>query len=136
SVDISSMVSGGIPPYVFQWSTGAKTPSITVSPLVTTVYYVTVTDNGGNQGVSVSGSVTVNVETPYQMNCNDHIQVSLDELCHAELEPDLLLEGALSITGAYTLNVYTVLVLNAYVNASGAGDIGETFDFEVFNPCG
>lgn len=136
SVDISPMVSGGIPPYVFQWSTGATTPSITVSPLVTTVYSVTVTDNGGNQGVSVSGSVTVNVETPYQMNCNDHIQVSLDELCYAELEPDMLLEGALSITGGYTINVYTVPGRNAHGNAFGAGDIGETFDFEVFNPCG
>lgn len=32
----------------YLWSTGATTPSITVSPIVTTTYYLTVTDANGN----------------------------------------------------------------------------------------
>lgn len=41
--------SGGI---VFQWSTGSTNPEITVSPSVTTIYRVTVTDQNGCTGTS------------------------------------------------------------------------------------
>lgn len=136
SVTLTPFVFGGIPPYVFNWSTGATTSSITVSPASTATYSVTVTDNGGIQGVSVSRSVTVFVETPFQMSCNDHIQVSLDEECAAVLEPDMLLEGSLSRLGGYTIEVFTIPGNNKHPNEFDATDIGQTFQFQVFNICG
>lgn len=47
--------TGGISPYTYQWNTGATSSDITVSPSLTTNYYVTVTDSHGctsNTGIS------------------------------------------------------------------------------------
>jgi alpha-tubulin suppressor-like RCC1 family protein len=44
---LSGSVSGGIPPYKYLWSTGAKTASINVCPTVTTTYTIRVTDAAG-----------------------------------------------------------------------------------------
>ncbi|MFN0275901.1 MAG: T9SS type A sorting domain-containing protein [Chitinophagales bacterium] len=48
SVTINGTASGGTAPYTYSWSTGATTPSITVSPIVSTTYTLTVTDALGN----------------------------------------------------------------------------------------
>lgn len=47
SVNLAANVSGGVSPYTFLWSNGANTSGILVSPLSTTVFTVTVTDNNG-----------------------------------------------------------------------------------------
>lgn len=49
------------PGTVYLWSTGANTPSITVTPLTTTTYTVTTTNGGGCTGVQ---SVTLTVNAP------------------------------------------------------------------------
>lgn len=47
SVTLSGSGNGSMPPYSYQWSNGATTASITVSPVVTTNYTLTVTDARG-----------------------------------------------------------------------------------------
>jgi gliding motility-associated-like protein len=59
-ITINAAVSGGVEPYSYQWSNSATTPSITVSPTVTTSYIVTVTDPCG----SPAGTDTVTVFLP------------------------------------------------------------------------
>jgi hypothetical protein len=55
---ISANVVGGTG-FTYNWSNGATTPSITVTPIATTQYQVTVTNNNGCTGTS-SRTVTVN----------------------------------------------------------------------------
>ncbi len=59
TVALSVTVTGGIPGYSYSWDNGQNTQSISVTPLVTTTYTVTVTDTCGNQ--SIIESVTVNL---------------------------------------------------------------------------
>lgn len=56
SVDLDLSVSGGSGSYTYLWSTGATTQDITVTPAVTTVYSVTVTD-------TISGDIAVATKT-------------------------------------------------------------------------
>lgn len=55
---------GGTPPYTYNWSNGSTVSNPVVSPVTTTLYYVTVTDSKGctsvdSVRVSLNGSVTV-----------------------------------------------------------------------------
>ena len=59
-ITINPVVTGGVEPYNYLWSNNATTPSITVSPTVTTSYIVTVTDPCG----SPAGTDTVTVFLP------------------------------------------------------------------------
>lgn len=59
-ITINPVVTGGVEPYSYIWSTGAQTPSITVSPTVTTTYVVAVSDPCG----SPTGFDTVTVFLP------------------------------------------------------------------------
>lgn len=136
TTEITAFVSGGLPPYIFLWSNGQTTPSIRVSPSATTTYSVTVTDNGGVGGVSESASVTVNVERPYQMSCNDHIQVSLNDQCQASLNADMILEGGAANTSIFTIEVRTIPGNLIHPNAFDVNDIGKTFQAQVYNVCG
>lgn len=52
-------------PYNIQWSNGATTDTVTVSPSITTTYTVTVTDASGCQGIA---QVTINVTGALQVN--------------------------------------------------------------------
>ncbi len=60
SVNITAVVSSGTPPYVFTWSNGQNGNNITVSPIVSTTYTVTVTDA---HGCSSTDQVAVTVNT-------------------------------------------------------------------------
>ena len=71
---IPTVTACGTPTYL--WSTGATTPSITVSPATTTTYSVTLTDANGH---SATDEVTVNVIDVRCGNKNDKIMV-----CHKE----------------------------------------------------
>ncbi|MGE5354996.1 MAG: SdrD B-like domain-containing protein [Deltaproteobacteria bacterium] len=44
SLIINPLITGGLPPYSFIWSNGSSTSSIKVSPDITTIYSVTVSD--------------------------------------------------------------------------------------------
>ena len=60
SLTLQANVSGGTGPYSYSWSTGATTSSITVSPIATTNYSVSVQDQNGCPG-SGAATKTVNV---------------------------------------------------------------------------
>ncbi len=59
AVTVSANATGG-GPFTYLWSTGATTPTITVSPAVTTTYSVVVKDVCLNSAPSSSVTVTVN----------------------------------------------------------------------------
>lgn len=61
AVSFSPVVSGGLAPLNFVWSTGDVIPTITVYPQDTTIYTLTVTDSCG---VTVSDQAQVNVYYP------------------------------------------------------------------------
>jgi predicted outer membrane repeat protein len=48
AIQLVSQASGGTPPYMFTWSTGATTPNIFVSPSQATLYRITLTDAAGD----------------------------------------------------------------------------------------
>ena len=58
SLMLQANVSGGTGPYTYNWSTGATTSSVTVSPTSTTTYSLAVKDQNGCPG---SATKTVNV---------------------------------------------------------------------------
>ena len=79
SAELIPIITGGTGNYIgWQWSTGATTPTITVGPLVSTTYFVTVTDDLGCTGtgeveLEVKNPVTFNIEpNPIEM-CRDGI---------------------------------------------------------------
>ena len=74
SLMLQANVSGGTGPYSYNWSTGATTSSITVSPVVTTTYSLSVRDQNGCPG---SATKTVNVVNVSGGNKGDKIVV-----CH------------------------------------------------------
>jgi large repetitive protein len=57
----TASVTGGTPPYLFSWSSGATVSSITVSPVTSAIYTLTITDRNG---CSASSPVIVNVAPP------------------------------------------------------------------------
>jgi len=59
--NLFSNSSGGTAPYTYLWSNTSVTQNISVSPIITTNYTVTVTDNNG---CSITGTTTVNVNPP------------------------------------------------------------------------
>ena len=74
SLTLQSNVSGGTGPYSYTWSNSATTSSITVSPVLTTTYSLTVRDQNGCPG---SAAKTVNVVDISGGNKGDKIIV-----CH------------------------------------------------------
>lgn len=58
-VVLAPTITGGNPPYTYQWSSGEVTPSITVAPDETTTYTLTVIDSCNIQEVSVDMEVEV-----------------------------------------------------------------------------
>ena len=74
SLMLQSNVSGGTGPYSYNWSNGATTSSITVSPAATTTYSLSVQDQNGCLGSAIK---TVNVVDISGGNKGDKIVV-----CH------------------------------------------------------
>ena len=67
-------ITGGTGYYTYEWSTGENTPEITVSPVETTTYTLTVTDEND---CSVTRAITVNVTDVSCGNNGDKVQI-----CH------------------------------------------------------
>ena len=82
SITLTVQASGGSGSYIYSWSNGETTPSITVSPTSTTVYTVTVTDDKGCQ-VTASKEIIVQ-----NINCNYHKVY----MCHVTGNPDHLVD--------------------------------------------
>jgi hypothetical protein len=70
---ISSTVSGGNPPYFYQWSNGETTPGIAVAPPVESSFTVTVTDSCGfvQQVASITVPASVSAPSPEVSTSND-----------------------------------------------------------------
>jgi len=67
--------SGGNPAYFHVWSTGETTSFINVNPLVTTTYYVTVTDECGYQSVYDSIEVVIPINPPLLLEVSNDTSV-------------------------------------------------------------
>ena len=75
SLNLIATPSGGNPAYFHSWSTGATTSYISASPLATTTYYVTVTDECGSQSVYDSIEVVIPVNPPLLLEVSNDTSV-------------------------------------------------------------
>lgn len=66
-------ITGGGGPYSYSWSTGETTPTIAVSPISTTTYTCTVTDNCLNQTSTDQGTVSIPVYPPIVLTVTPNI---------------------------------------------------------------
>ena len=77
STTLAAALTGGQSPFQYLWSTTETSASITVSPTITTVYSVTVTDD---IGCVITDDITVNVDaspevlTMYEVNDAGFVQ--------------------------------------------------------------
>ena len=96
-VTISANVSHGNPGYNYLWNTGETTATISVSPLVTTDYTVTVTDTCGQVTDGVL-TVTVPIFTPINVQTSNDTTINCANL-------DVILSASSSGGGAnHTIN--------------------------------
>ena len=65
---LSALVTGGLPDYTYVWSSGGTESAEAVSPGVTSTFTVTVTDACIGDAISGSGTVTVPVYPPMDIN--------------------------------------------------------------------
>ncbi|MBL7952591.1 MAG: choice-of-anchor L domain-containing protein [Flavobacteriales bacterium] len=72
---LDPQIGGGVGYYGYQWSTGETTPTITVSPEVTTTYDLTVTDGCSVEPISGSFTVTLPVYDPLEVVVSPDIQI-------------------------------------------------------------
>ncbi|MBI3134788.1 MAG: choice-of-anchor L domain-containing protein [Bacteroidetes bacterium] len=63
-IAIDATVTGGLPPYLYSWSTSETTEDIVVSPAATTTYTLTATDACLGVPANGSGTITVPVYPP------------------------------------------------------------------------
>ena len=78
SVTLNPVISGGNGNYIYTWSTGSTTSSITVSPAITTNYTLHVIDEFGCEAAVSTATVTV----------NDSLNISIDStiyICAGEV---------------------------------------------------
>lgn len=68
SITLQAMVSGGAAPFSYSWSNGLTTRSISVSPLITTTYFVTVTDAAGQTSLASKEIKAVDVRCGNKMD--------------------------------------------------------------------
>lgn len=103
TANLSAAATGGSPPYLFVWSSGDSTQSVTVSPVQTTTYTVTVYDSLNN---SASDSVKVTVvdvrcgpRNEKVMVCHNGFVICVDEhavpahLAHGDVLGNCIVTG-------------------------------------------
>ncbi len=95
-IELLSFPSGGVGPYTYNWSTGATTSTILVSPTTTTTYSLTITDNCLLQSATASVTVTVPVYAPISLT----VTPDITEIC--PYLNDTLTVTATGGTGIYT----------------------------------
>ncbi|MFA5575017.1 MAG: choice-of-anchor L domain-containing protein [Brumimicrobium sp.] len=72
-IELIPTATGGGGEYSYLWSTGETTPTINVSPSVTTTYTVSVTDECLNETATTSAEVTVPVYDPITLDITEDI---------------------------------------------------------------
>ena len=73
NVVLSTSISGGLGPFSYLWNTGAQTPTINFTPLVSGSYSVEVSGTCSNQPSSANIMVTVPVFQPLTISVNNDI---------------------------------------------------------------
>jgi gliding motility-associated-like protein len=73
SATITSIITGGVTPYTYQWSNGVSTAQNNVSPVTTSSYTLTVTDVNGCSATPVIASVNVNPPLSVSVNYPDSV---------------------------------------------------------------
>ncbi|KAF0199656.1 MAG: hypothetical protein FD166_84 [Bacteroidetes bacterium] len=112
---------GGIPPYYYQWDTGETTDTLDVSPMVTTTYTVTITDECGSQKVE---TIEVVVQGPVAYAGED-IPICLNQSTVLTAtggtswlwQPGNLTDQAITVSPLIT-TTYTLTVFDACGNSS------------------
>lgn len=77
---LAPVVTGGVGQYTYLWSTGETTPTISVSPGVTTTYSVTVSDFCGVEPLTEDVTVTLPIYPPLEIEVTPPIQIPCLEL--------------------------------------------------------
>lgn len=124
-------VSGGLPPYTYAWDTGETTPSITVSPITTTTYSVSVEDICTGVAATAEGDVIVPIFPPLGVNTSGDTSV----LCPNT--PLVLASEGFGGNGSYSYSWFDdgVLIASApYVNVSPM--VTTTYTIRVQDGCG
>lgn len=101
----------------YLWSNGAKTPTITVAPKVTTTYHVTVTNELGCQAsasleVGIDTIVSPTITGPTSICLGDNITLSVSEGYDSYLWEDGTTNRVRVISNPISTKVYTVIVTN------------------------
>lgn len=126
-------LTGGAEPYTYLWSTGETTDEILVTPIVTTPYSLTVTDDNG---CTFEDATTVFVGVGPQLICNDFINISLNDMCESEVTADIVLEDEMDIDDFYIVELKDK---NGYILPNATIDnyyIGHTLTYSVSTICG
>jgi gliding motility-associated-like protein len=131
-ITIPSFPSGGVGPYTYNWSTGATTDEITVSPTTTTTYTLTITDNCLFQSATASVTITVPIYPPISLT----VTPDITEIC--PYLNDTLTVSASGGTGVYTYtwsavggNIFSNSAI-AYIKPSQT----TTYQIVVTDQCG
>jgi len=111
-VVLGGPTSGGVEPYSYLWNTGATSQYITVSPTVTTTYYVQVTDPCG----SPIGVDTVTVYLPSAQALQALASSDL-EICSGD--PALLTVSSTGGSQPYTIQWTTLAGADTVPNPTG-----------------
>lgn len=137
SITLTAGASGGTAPYAYEWSNGQSTQSISVSPVATTSYAVTVTDADGctdDDTVVVTVDATDNDSDGYAgcNDCNDNapaIHPGASEICDGlDNDCDGLIDNAdPDVTGQITFYADT--------DGDGYGNAGNSI-LSCFAPSG
>ena len=85
---LAPVITGGTGNFIFEWSTGDTTEQISVSPGVTTVYDLTVSDQCDVDAASASSTITLPVYPPLELtvspatevDCEGTVQIGVEEV--------------------------------------------------------
>jgi len=129
--ELTVNVTGGLPAYSYLWNTGATTPTISVAPVTTTTYSVTVEDICTGIPAFAEGDIIVPVFPPLGVNTTPDTSV----LCPNT--PLVLASEGFGGNGTYTYAWYDdgVLISSApYVNVSPM--VTTSYTIRVQDGCG
>lgn len=112
SVTLNVKVSGGFPPYTYQWSTGEQTDTIRVSPDESTTYVVLVTDSQQQTGVGTTELTVI----PFE-----HFTLGADTLICAESSIDFDAGDIYSSVRWYIDGVLVIEAGQFVIDSTGIG---------------
>jgi gliding motility-associated-like protein len=129
---LQASATGGAQPYLYTWSTGATTSSITVTPTVTTTYYVSITDSCSSPADVDSVVINVIAAPPLA------VATSNDTLVYCPVQP-LQISAAASgglpgyiYTWSHSLGTFTTPATTVTVQPT----VTTTYTVSVTDSCG